>query len=376
MRVLIVQRSLSPPGGGSAVAAWMVQALLDHHQVDTLTESTWSAADTNAFYGTSINDGEVTKHLAPFYWRAMSGLNEDRLTRLRMSALLGRARSLAPRYDLLITADNYAAFAKPGIQYVHFPAKLEPPPARLAPLVDRYFSLCNSVLGGKWTDAKRNVTLANSEWTAAGIAELGEFAKPQVLYPPVLDPGEGLPWLYRDNSFLVVGRFTPAKRIETVISIVRRVRAQALPGAKLVIIGSPVDSNYTSLIRGQAVHDGDWIEFREDLPRQALYEQMRRTRYGIHAMEREHFGMATAEMTRAGCLVFAHGSGGSTEVLNEEAALLWTSEDDAVERINAIAAQRLDSIDALRSRLRAHTAAFSTESFVRRFREIVGAQVS
>ena len=33
---------------------------------------------------------------------------------------------------------------------------------------------------------------------------------------------------------------------------------------------------------------------------------MGRSRYGIQAMENEHFGMATAEMTRAGCLVFAH----------------------------------------------------------------------
>ena len=36
-------------------------------------------------------------------------------------------------------------------------------------------------------------------------------------------------------------------------------------------------------------------------------------------MENEHFGYGPAEMTRAGCLVFAHNSGGSTEVLNTKA---------------------------------------------------------
>ena len=52
-RVLIVQRSLSPPGGGNAVAAWMVHALAGVHDVATVTASAWSAAETNAFYGTS-----------------------------------------------------------------------------------------------------------------------------------------------------------------------------------------------------------------------------------------------------------------------------------------------------------------------------------
>ena len=67
-----------------------------------------------------------------------------------------------------------------------------------------------------------------------------------------------------------------------------------------------------------AASHGEWIEFREDLSRDELNRLMGRSRYGIQAMENEHFGMATAEMTRAGCLVFAHDSGGSPEVLNNE----------------------------------------------------------
>ena len=33
LRILIVQRSLSPPGGGNAVAAWMVHALAGRHDL-------------------------------------------------------------------------------------------------------------------------------------------------------------------------------------------------------------------------------------------------------------------------------------------------------------------------------------------------------
>jgi glycosyltransferase involved in cell wall biosynthesis len=361
---------LSPPGGGNAVAAWMVHALAGRHDVATLTEGRWSAADTNAFYGTSIGELTVKPHVMPFPWRLLSALHEDRLTRLRMCAVLRQARRLASQYDLLITADNYAAFAKPGIQYVHFPARLEPELARFAPIVHPYFWLCDWILGAKWITAAGNVTLANSRWTADGIERLGEVSTPIVLYPPVVDPGPNRPWAERDDTFLCVGRFHGSKRIELAISIVRAVRAQSIPRARLVIVGSPVDAAYTLQLRRLSAGER-WIEYRENLSRPELNGLMGRSRYGIQAMENEHFGMATAELTRAGCLVFAHRSGGTPEVLNQEDALLWSTEEDAVRRISAISGSSSPSTDSLRARLRNNAQSFSTERFVERFTGVV-----
>ncbi|HEX6163172.1 MAG TPA: glycosyltransferase [Vicinamibacterales bacterium] len=363
-RVLIVQRSLSPPGGGNAVAAWMVHALAGACRVATLTASPWSVQETNAFYGTAIPEGAVRQHTVPAPWKWLSGLSEDRLTRVRMAAVLRYARPLAAQYDLLVTADNYAAFAKPGIQYVHYPADLEPRPARMPQLVNVYFAACNRLLGARWTDAARNITFANSRWTAAGLERLGEVSTPIVLYPPVIDPGEGLPWDRREDTFLCIGRFHGSKRVELAMSIVGRARAAALPNARLIIVGSAVDGEYTSRIVRMAAQHGDWIEFREDLSRQELNQLMGRVRYGLQAMENEHFGMATAEMTRAGCLVFAHNSGGTPEVLNNEAALLWESEGEAVKKI-----VNLRNVDALRGRLRDRAQMFSAETFVTEFRK-------
>jgi glycosyltransferase involved in cell wall biosynthesis len=371
MRILIVQRSLSPPGGGNAVAAWMVHALCGRHEVATLTERRWSAVDTDAFYGTSIAGHPVEQYTAPLPWRLLSPVPEERMTRLRMSALLGRSRQLASRFDMMITADNFAVFARPGIQYVHFPARLQPPPARLDALVRWYFALCNRVMGADWSGAAANLTLTNSRWSAEGLERLGEVSPPVVLYPPVLDPGEGLPWRDRDDVFLCIGRFTAAKRIELAMAIVRAARAQSIQHARLIVVGSPVDAEYTSRLRGIAGAES-WIEFRENLSRADLNRLMGRSRFGIQPMVGEHFGMATAEMTRAGCLVFAHRSGGTPEVLNQEHALLWTTEAEAVARIAA-----LPPADGLRARLRRNAGQFSTENFVGRFRTIVeGVQVS
>ena len=370
-RVLIAQRSLSPPGGGNAVAAWMVHALAGVHQVATLTASRWSAGETNAFYGTSIPESAVTQHIVPAPWTWLSGLPDDHLTRLRMASVLRYARPLASQYDLLITADNYAAFAKPGIQYVHYPADLHPKPARMPAFVHLYFAACDRVVGLSWNDAANNITLANSRWTADGVERLGQVSKPIVLYPPVIDPGAGLPWDEREDAFLCIGRFHGSKRVELAMSIVGRARAAALPRARLIIVGSAVDGEYTSRIVRIAAQHGDWIEFREDLSRSELNQLMGRTRYGLQAMENEHFGMATAEMTRAGCLVFAHNSGGTPEVLNHEAALLWESEGEAVKKI-----VNLRQVEALRARLKQHAGGFSTETFIERFRNIVAAATS
>lgn len=368
MRILLVQRSLQPPGGGNAVAAWMVHALAGVHEVSTVTAAEWSPAATNQFYGTAIPAG-ITRHVIPAPWRWLAPLVEERLTRVRMCTVLRHARTLASRHDLLITADNFAAFPNRGVQYVHFPALLQPEPARWGALVWPNFAICDLLLGAPWSDARRNVTMANSRWTAAGLERLGEVRAPIVLYPPVVDPGEGLPWEQRDNTFLCIGRFHQTKRIETAIAIVERVRAQSVADARLLLIGSPVDGEYADRLRGLAARAAGWIDIRQDLPRADVNALMRRSRYGIHAMVGEHFGMATAEMARAGCLVFAHDSGGTPEVLNHDPALLWSDEAEAVGRIAAVMASSRSA--EMSAALRRHASQFSTDAFVDRFRAIV-----
>ena len=84
---------------------------------------------------------------------------------------------------------------------------------------------------------------------------------------------------------------------------------------------------------------------------------MGHSQFAIQAMVDEHFGMATAELARAGCLVFAHDSGGTREVLDDAPALLWRTEADAVERI-------LAADPGAASRLRERAARFSPQAFV------------
>lgn len=375
MRVLVVQRSLRPPGGGNAVAAWMLHALADRHEVSTLTATSWSPAETNAFYGTSIPADRVSRRVIPPPLSWLARMPEHRGTRLRLCSVLRYARPLADRFDLMVTADNYGAFARPGIQYLHFPAALQPTPTRLAPLVNRYFAFCDWLVGIPWSAAAANLTLANSRWTAEGLARLyaggdNTLGSSTVLYPPVLDPGDGEPWERRSNTFLCIGRFHGSKRMEIAMSIVRRIRKDVMPDARLVIVGSAVDRDYTRRLHRLAAPDRDWIDFREDLSRADLNALMGRCRYGIQAMECEHFGMAAAEMTRAGAVVFTHASGGAVEVVGNDPRLLWQTEADAVALVAAVARDRAVR-DATRARLRTHSATFSAGRFVDQFNDLV-----
>lgn len=369
MRVLLVQRSLSPPGGGNAVAAWMLHAVAGEHQAGTLTLGDWSVAVTNAFYGTTIQEQAIARHIAKPPWSYLASLPEERGRHLSMCALLRQARPLADHYDLLITADNFGAFTKPGIQYLHYPIALHQSGSN--PLVRWYFRASEQVAGVPWRNATLNLTLANSAWTAAGL-EREHGIQAEVVYPPVVDPGEGRPWEQRRNVFLCIGRFHGSKRIDHAMSIVRRVRAHAIPDARLILVGSAVDREYTDRLRRSASRDLDWIEFREDLSRADINRLIGECRYGVQAMIDEHFGMATAEMARGGCLVFAHDSGGSREVLAGEGALLWRTDDDAVARISAVT-RNAPLRDALRWTLREHGRRFSTGTFVDRVRAMVRA---
>ena len=53
-RVLLVQPSLQPPGGGNGVAAWVLQALVAEHRVTVLSWRPVEIEPINRFFGTHL----------------------------------------------------------------------------------------------------------------------------------------------------------------------------------------------------------------------------------------------------------------------------------------------------------------------------------
>ena len=124
-----------------------------------------------------------------------------------------------------------------------------------------------------------------------------------------------------------------------------------MPGITLTIVGTSDrhTQRYLRSLRALARSLGPWIDIRQDLSRDELRALMSAHRYGIHGMREEHFGMAPAELVRAGAIVWVPRGGGQMEIVGHEPALMFDSDDDAVEKIAGTLDERCRAAAAARS---------------------------
>jgi glycosyltransferase involved in cell wall biosynthesis len=259
-----------------------------------------------------------------------------------------------------------------GINYVHYPARARPRPDadmrwyhRRGPLA-LYYALSDRLADFDTADVRRQVLLANSDWTAERLRRM-HGVEARTVYPPIAGTFVERPWAAREDVVLSIGRFTPEKAFERVVAVVEALRGRGHALALTIVAGPGVPA-YERQVRALAA-DRPWVTIRSGLPRTALLDVMSRCRYGLHGMVDEHFGMAPAELVEAGCLTFVHRSGGQTEIVRSD-DLTYVDVPDAVARI-----ERAIGDDTHRQRLVAHLAAlrgrFAPARFCAQVREVV-----
>jgi len=315
-RVLLIQPSLQPPGGGNGVAAWMLEALRGRHHIDLITVAPVDLPAMNRFYGTAVQRADLgtirRPHRAQTAWTSVLPFS---LAYLQRAILLRHAWQVASGYDVLVTANNEADFGCRGIQYVHYPCFKLPRPTQdiywynsSPALVGAYYRLAERVCPTSHPRMTANLTLVNSDWTGRLVAQVHGISA-RTLYPPVTVPRSDVPWDRRIEGFLCIGRIDQEKELDRVIDIVAGVRRR-FPSVSLCIVGTPGSRRYVEHIRARAAAAGAWVTIRENLSREELLALIPTYRYGIHGMLEEHFGMAPAEMASAGCIVFVPNAGG------------------------------------------------------------------
>jgi glycosyltransferase involved in cell wall biosynthesis len=112
------------------------------------------------------------------------------------------------------------------------------------------------------------------------------------------------------------------------------------------------------------------VFLHENVSRGEMTELVARHRYGIHAKPDEHFGIAVAEIVKAGCIVFVPNDGGQVEIVGGDDRLLYRSAEDAVAKILRVMKDP-DEQAALRRHLDSRRHLFSTEEFVRHIQDVV-----
>jgi glycosyltransferase involved in cell wall biosynthesis len=170
-----------------------------------------------------------------------------------------------------------------------------------------------------------------------------------------------------------MSRISPEKEIHKIVEILASVRERG-HALRLTVVGHEDDRRYAERIHRLAEPHRAWIAFRHGLSRNELQELLPRHRYGIHGMVDEHFGIAPAELQRAGCIVFVPDRGGCAEIVDHDPRLVYGDVGQAVERIDRVLRDgRLRA--ALRTDLKVRRERFSEQRFMEQIRDVVAAYV-
>ena len=373
MRILFVQPSLRPPGGGNGVAAWMIQALRDVHEVTVLTWDAVCLDEVNRHFGTELRPDDA--RFVRAHPRLADSLRHlpTPVDLLKTALLMREGRARASGYDLAISGNNEADLGDRALQYVHYPRYRRPRPDAdvrwfHAPLVlTAYYGLSDAASGISFERMRANRTLVNSDWTGRLVKSLHGIDT-ITLHPPISAPAP-TDWSLRSNGFLCLGRISPEKEIEKVISILDRVRTRGHE-LSLAIAGGRGPVEYMERINTLVRARGAWTRLSVDVDRVEWNRLISANRYGIHGMTEEHFGMAPAEMVAAGCIVFMPGAGGQREILDGNPGLLYVSEEDAAEKIDVMLKSPTLQ-ESTRAAMAAKGFALGVQAFSARFRAIV-----
>ncbi|MDK6028804.1 glycosyltransferase [Ignisphaera sp. 4213-co] len=195
------------------------------------------------------------------------------------------------------------------------------------------------------------LVLANSKWTAE-LAKQVYGEKPEVLNPPIAPNVEIVsnPKSFdeRENSVVMLGRFSEEKRYHWVIEeVLPKIRREA-PNTKLYIFGgarTKTSMEYLKRLEDLASRkgfktsrdvnvDAD-VYLVPDAPRNLINHVMDKSKAFLHATINEHWGIAVAEAMARGLPVVVHKSGGAWSDLVEEGAygLGYTNAEEAVSAI-------------------------------------------
>lgn len=367
-------------GGAEAVAFWTIQALINTFNVDLITFDNVNFAEIDVFYGTCLQNSGcrvVILPLPPF----LSLLHRKRKGGLLLHYWAMRClKRLRQQYDLIISTYNEFDVGQLAVQYIHFPSLAEFQLKALGLLEQptrwyyryHFFRYCYHKLGRliscySENAMRKNITLTNSFWTKTVIEKVYGLTA-RVIYPPVHTSFPPVPWEKRETGFVCVGRISPEKRIESIINILSQVRKAGF-NIHLHIVGPISDHRYATQVL-QLLHKHDeWIEFTGKLTRQEFAKMLATHRYGIHAMKNEHFGIAIAEMLKAGLIVFVPNSGGPVEIVNHE-SLVYEDERDAIDKIiNILRDDRLQT--SLKEHLEKQAMLFSEQHFMEEIKKLI-----
>ncbi len=375
-RVAVVHPRLVPGGGSEACAMWTVQALRGDHDVTLITTGRPDLAALDRSCGTTLDGTGLAVRTVP-----LPPGTRTRFDALRGFRLARYCRRHAREFEVLISAYNAMDFGLPGIQRIAdfsfddaLRRELHVSSGAAGGVIhgasagrSLYLAMAGALAGGTRDGWKRNRTVANSEWTRRLLEE--RFGVPSVVvYPPVTAPAATTrPWDDREDGFVFMGRLVPEKGLDLVVDVLARVREKR--PVHLHVLGREVRTSYTRAIRALCRRHGDWIRLEGPVYGAAKDAFLSGHKYGLSGCRNEAFGLAVAEMVKAGVLVWVPDGGGQTEIVAHP-DLVYRDAGGAAGLILGALEDRARR-DELRRHLEVRAAVFSADRFAAGMRDVV-----
>ena len=237
-------------------------------------------------------------------------------------------RFQARAYDLIIDSNNtFVGLGRPTriLSYVHYPridrvvrqealSVARAQPMRMKTRLAHQLDYLLARLFYRWQAMPDQVRLvANSNFTRAALLKHYPMAEDAVavVYPPV--PASVRTVVHeRKRQVATLGRFSVLKRQLDQLKI-----AQQLPTLEFILMGfAPKGSTYLEACKKYITqHTITNVQLRPNEPYPVVQEVLHSSRYFLHTLENEPFGITTVEAIAAGCIPVVHDSGGQREIV-------------------------------------------------------------
>ncbi len=290
------------------------------------------------------------------------------------------SRNYLYKYDLIIDSNNTSFLSQtqiPSVNYTHYPRKdrvmsdlfslhlPEGPKKKFLDIKTDPFHFAKFLYRFDNRTKKNEKIVCNSNFTSQKVSEVYslEISQLEVLYPPVEIP------LTKQNSKLSntvvsLGRFSEEKRQLEQIEI-----AKKLPELKFRILGFSGDGKYLQQCKEKVVKENlNNVEILADIDYKEIEKIMSESRFFIHNVRNEPFGISTVQAIGYGCIPVVHNSGGSREIVKNEKFLFHDSKEcemrfsELMKKSGSDLTQLLDEIDL---------SSYSKEHFMQHFNEIL-----
>jgi len=379
-------------GGGTLVAAHLASLLSKDYTVDLIRDWSGFSRDqvSNAF---SLNLDEVNVRNCEAIWDSF-----DVPGRFSLARQLRRSRALTAEYDLFICAGHWVppfCKARHGLIYCHFPIgfpgtrELESD-GRWANRTrfDRWMRIQGYQLEWRARMNGYDRFLSNSSFTASWMKRRWGV-RAEVLYPPVeLD----VPQVEKQNRIISIGRFfgkePRSKGHRAQIEAFREFLARVPESWELWMIGSSLsDEDRAYLLSLEGAAGSLPVRFLVNVDRRAILEALAGAKLFWHTAGlsenkdedpafAEHFGMATVEAMRAGCVPVVVNSGGQSEII-ENAVSGFLCRDIAELIGNTVTVTENSPLcSSMAAEARRRSMDFSGQVFDRKILEIVSRTLS